>query len=94
MLGHVLGVRCSSAGAAGAQPTSPRPTQKQQAGDLVKKAIAKSQAGDHALAIELYQQAYNIIPHAAAAVEHRLRVPGDRQQAGRGTEVLLQVPRG
>jgi tetratricopeptide (TPR) repeat protein len=42
----------------------PKPTQQQiqQAGDLVKKAIAKSQAGDHTLAIELYQQAYNIIP--------------------------------
>jgi hypothetical protein len=42
----------------------PKPTQAQiqQAGDLVKKAIAKSQAGDHALAIELYQQAYNVIP--------------------------------
>lgn len=42
----------------------PKPSQQQiqQAGDLVKKAIAKSQAGDHTLAIELYQQAYNIIP--------------------------------
>lgn len=42
----------------------PKPTQQQiqQAGDLVKKAIAKSQSGDHTLAIELYQQAYNIIP--------------------------------
>ena len=40
----------------------PTPAQLQQAGDLVKKAIAKSQAGDHVLAIELYQQAYNIIP--------------------------------
>ena len=37
----------------------PKPTQAQiqAAGDLVKKAIAKSQAGDHTLAIELYQQA-------------------------------------
>ena len=44
-----------------AQP-KPSPQQVQQAGDLVKKAIAKSQAGDHTLAIELYEQAYNIIP--------------------------------
>lgn len=44
-----------------AQP-KPSQAQIQQAGDLVKKAIAKSQAGDHTLAIELYQQAYNIIP--------------------------------
>ncbi|MEO8553115.1 MAG: hypothetical protein ABI678_24245 [Kofleriaceae bacterium] len=43
-------------------PPTPTPVQIQQAGDLVKKAIAKSQAGDHTLAIELYQQAYNIIP--------------------------------
>lgn len=42
----------------------PKPTQAQigAAGDLVKKAIAKSQAGDHSAAIELYQQAYTIIP--------------------------------
>ncbi len=46
-----------------AQPNKP-PTdaQKQQAGDLVKKAIAKSQAADHAGAIELYLQAYQLIP--------------------------------
>ncbi|HEY1815519.1 MAG TPA: hypothetical protein VGG74_24390 [Kofleriaceae bacterium] len=44
----------------------PKPTQAQiqQAGELVKKAIAKSQAGDHDLAIELYKQAYDIIPQA------------------------------
>lgn len=51
----------ASSGLAIAQP-KPSPQQVQQAGDLVKKAIAKSQAGDHTLAIELYQQAYNIIP--------------------------------
>ena len=45
-----------------AQPKPPTQQQMQQAGDLVKKAIAKSQAGDHALAIELYQQAYTIVP--------------------------------
>lgn len=42
----------------------PKPTQAQiqQAGDLVKKAIAKSQSGDHELAIELYKEAYNVVP--------------------------------
>jgi tetratricopeptide (TPR) repeat protein len=40
----------------------PTPAQMQQAGDLVKKAIAKSQAGDHDLAIELYKQAYDVVP--------------------------------
>jgi len=44
-----------------AQPT-PSPAQKQQASNLVKQAIAKSQAGDHATAIELYLQAYALIP--------------------------------
>ncbi|MEO8840280.1 MAG: hypothetical protein ABI591_08935 [Kofleriaceae bacterium] len=44
-----------------AQP-KPSPAQIQQATELVKKAIAKSQGGDHTLAIELYQQAYNVIP--------------------------------
>src|ERR1700691_1762567 len=46
----------------GAQPKPPTAQQKQQASDLVKKAIARSQSGDHIVAIELYNQAYNIIP--------------------------------
>ena len=46
------------------QPKPPTDQQKQQAGDLVKKAIARSQAGDHAGAIELYLQAYQVIPAA------------------------------
>ncbi len=45
----------------GAQPT---PAQKQQAGDLVKQAITKSQNKDHDGAIELYLKAYSIIPLA------------------------------
>ncbi|NVB79163.1 MAG: hypothetical protein HOV81_12250 [Kofleriaceae bacterium] len=44
---------------AAAQPTA---QQKQQASDLVKKAIAKSQAGDHESAVDLYLDAYEIIP--------------------------------
>jgi tetratricopeptide (TPR) repeat protein len=43
----------------GAQPT---PQQKQQAGDLVKQAITKSQNKDHEGAIELYLKAYAIVP--------------------------------
>jgi hypothetical protein len=35
---------------------------KAKAGELVKQAIAKSQAGDHTAAIELYQQAYMLVP--------------------------------
>lgn len=44
-----------------AQPQG-TPAQKQQFGDLMKQAIAKSQAGDHAAAIEIYQKAYALIP--------------------------------
>ncbi|MFN0252332.1 MAG: hypothetical protein ACKV2T_35985 [Kofleriaceae bacterium] len=43
----------------GAQST---PQQKQQAGDLVKQAITKSQNKDHEGAIELYLKAYAIVP--------------------------------
>jgi hypothetical protein len=35
---------------------------KQKAGELVKQAIAKSQAGDHQGAVDLYNEAYKIIP--------------------------------
>ena len=35
---------------------------KQKAGEKVKQAIAKSQAGEHEAAIELYLEAYKIIP--------------------------------
>jgi len=51
-------------GTVAAQPPAPTDTQKQQAGDLTKKAIAKSQAGDHQAAIDLYLQAYAIVPLA------------------------------
>ena len=40
----------------------PTDAQKTQASELVKKAIARSQAGDHAEAIDLYRQAYSLIP--------------------------------
>jgi tetratricopeptide (TPR) repeat protein len=48
-----------AASSAVAQPTD---AQKQQASDLVKRAIAKSQAGDRAGAIALYLEAYAIVP--------------------------------
>ena len=44
------------------QPPPPTPAQKQAAGDLTKQAIAKSQAGEHEKAIELYLQAFEIVP--------------------------------
>ncbi|MBS1120639.1 MAG: hypothetical protein H6Q90_2867 [Deltaproteobacteria bacterium] len=57
----VVGVSLCSVGLAVAQPKL-TDAQKQQASDLVKKAIARSQADDHEVAIELYLQAYAIIP--------------------------------
>jgi hypothetical protein len=50
--------------AAGAAAQPPTDQQKQAAGDLVKQAIAKSQAGDHQGAIDSYMNAYEIIPMA------------------------------
>ncbi len=45
-----------------AQPKPPTPAEKQQAGDLVKQAIAKSLDKDHLAAIDLYLKAYAIVP--------------------------------
>lgn len=41
---------------------NPTPKEQQKARELVKQAIAKSQSGDHPAAIELYNDAYKIIP--------------------------------
>src|SRR5689334_18696804 len=57
----VLLVCGAMAGPALAEPTE---KDKQVAGDLVKKAIARSQAGDHAAAIDLYLKAYTIVPNS------------------------------
>ncbi len=45
-----------------AQPKPPTAAEKQQAGDLVKQAIAKSQEKDHLAAIDLYLKAYSVVP--------------------------------
>lgn len=49
-----------------ADPRDPRPSEKdrQLASELVKKAIAKSEAGDHGAAIDLYLKAYTIVPNS------------------------------
>lgn len=44
-----------------AQPTSAK---QKEASDLVNKAIAKSEAGDHQAAIKLYNEAYDRAPNA------------------------------
>jgi tetratricopeptide (TPR) repeat protein len=51
------------AGTAGADPKAPSDKDRQLASDLVKKAIARSQAGDHEAAIEIYLQAYTLAPN-------------------------------
>jgi tetratricopeptide (TPR) repeat protein len=47
-----------------AEPKGPSDKDKQLAGEYVKKAIAKSDAGDHDAAIDLYIKAYTLIPNA------------------------------
>jgi tetratricopeptide (TPR) repeat protein len=47
-----------------ADPKPPTEKDKQLASDLVKKAIVKSQAGDHNAAIDLYLKAHTIVPNA------------------------------
>lgn len=54
----VLAIALTLAGTANADPNAG----KTKAGELVKQAIAKSQAGDHAAAIDLYEQAYMLVP--------------------------------
>lgn len=52
------------AGPALADSKAPSEKDRQLASDLVKKAIARSQAGDHSTAIEIYLQAYTIVPNS------------------------------
>lgn len=67
-----------------AQPKSPNRPPQDVANDLVKQAIAKSQAGDHLSAIDLYLSAYSLIP------QHTLlsNVGNEYQQAGKPVEAL------
>lgn len=70
-----------------AQPSAssePTPKQRQQAEKLVKQAIAKSQAKDHAAAIELYLQAYALVPLASLLSN----VGTEYQQDGKPVEAL------
>ena len=54
------------------------------AGDLVKKAIARSQAGDHNAAIEIYLQAYTILPNPLLLSN----IGAEFQQSGMPKEAL------
>ena len=64
MMGSLRAIACVlilAPALAAAQPP-PTPQQKQAASDKVKKAISKSQAGEHEAAVDLYLEAYAIIP--------------------------------
>jgi tetratricopeptide (TPR) repeat protein len=67
-----------------AQPKGPSDKDKQIAGDLVKKAIARSQAGDHSAAIEIYLQAYTIAPNSLLLSN----IGAEFQQSGKPQEAL------
>jgi tetratricopeptide (TPR) repeat protein len=70
MIGGTRGIAallasCLLASPALAEPKEVSEKDKQLASDLVKKAIARSQAGDHSAAIDIYLQAYTIVPNSA-----------------------------
>ncbi|HEY0479781.1 MAG TPA: tetratricopeptide repeat protein [Kofleriaceae bacterium] len=71
-------------GPALADPRPPSEKDRQLASDLVKKAIARSQAGDHLAAIEIYNQAYTIIANALLLSN----IGAEFQQAGMPKEAL------
>lgn len=67
-----------------AQPKSSNKSPQEVASDLVKQAITKSQQGDHLAAIDLYLNAYSLLP------QHTLlsNVGNEYQQAGKPIEAL------
>ena len=67
-----------------AQPKGPTDKDRQQAGELVRKAIARSQAGDHSAAIEIYLQAYTIAPNSLLLSN----IGAEYQQSGKPQEAL------
>lgn len=64
MVAAVVSVVVSASGPALAQNKPPSDKDRQAASELVKKAIARSQAGDHAAAIKIYNQAYTLVPNS------------------------------
>jgi tetratricopeptide (TPR) repeat protein len=67
-----------------AEPKAPSEKDKQIAGELVKKAIARSQAGDHSAAIDIYLQAYTIVPNVILLSN----IAAQFQQSGKLPEAL------
>jgi hypothetical protein len=72
------------AGRAIAEPKPPTEKDKQIASDLVKKAIGRSQLGDHGAAIDIYLQAYTIVPNATLLSN----LGSEYQQWGKPKEAL------
>jgi tetratricopeptide (TPR) repeat protein len=66
------------------QPNQPSEKDQQVAGELVKKAIARSQAGDHSAAIDIYLQAYTIVPNSILLSN----IGTEFQQSGKQREAL------
>jgi len=67
-----------------AEPKGPSEKDKQFASELVKKAIARSQAGDHAAAIEIYLQAFALVPNPLLLPN----IGAEFQQSGKPQEAL------
>jgi tetratricopeptide (TPR) repeat protein len=67
-----------------AEPKAPSEKDKQFAGELVKKAIARSQAGDHAAAIEIYLHAFALVPNPLLLPN----IGAEFQQSGKPQEAL------
>jgi tetratricopeptide (TPR) repeat protein len=72
------------AGPAIGEPKPASEKDKQLAGELVKKAIARSQAGDHSAAIDIYLQAYTIVPNSILLSN----IGAEFQQSGKQREAL------
>jgi len=60
----VVAALAAAASPAFGDSKAPSERDRQIASDLVKKAIARSQAGDHAAAIKIYLQAYTLVPNS------------------------------
>lgn len=67
-----------------AQRKAPSEKDKQLAGELVMRAIARSQAGDHDAAIAIYQQAYATVASSALLSN----IGSELQQVGKPKEAL------
>jgi tetratricopeptide (TPR) repeat protein len=67
-----------------AEPKGASEKDKQLASELVKKAIARSQAGDHSAAIDIYLQAYTIVPNSILLSN----IGAEYQQSGKQQEAL------